>query len=148
MSFTNYFFRTRWIFPYIIRSYKCCVRFLIFKTNYFWSNRGIVCLIISVLGPTQTLNILHEKKFFSEKIKKFFVEISKIVFKKKLTRLVKTYSFLPYKTYMVNPAVKILYQIGSIPCSYLMSNFSLTETSMVCPPSKSKILSHLQKRLH
>ena len=35
--------------------------FLIFKTNYFWSNRGIVCLIISVLGYTQTQNILHEK---------------------------------------------------------------------------------------
>ena len=43
-------------------SYKCGESFLNFKTNYFWSNRGIVCLIISVLGPTQTQNILHEKK--------------------------------------------------------------------------------------
>ena len=43
-------------------SYKYGVSFLILKTNYFWSNRGIVCLIISVLGPTQTQNILHEKK--------------------------------------------------------------------------------------
>ena len=43
-------------------SYKCGVNFLILKTNYFWSNRGIVCLIISVPGPTLTQNILHGKK--------------------------------------------------------------------------------------
>jgi hypothetical protein len=38
--------------------------FFLFKTNYFWSNHGIVCLIISVLGSTQTQNILHEKNLF------------------------------------------------------------------------------------
>ena len=43
-------------------SYKCGIVFLILKTNCFWSNRGIVCLIISVLGPTQTQDILHEEK--------------------------------------------------------------------------------------
>ena len=63
-------------------SYKCGVNFLILKTNYFWSNRGIVCLIISVLGPTQTQNILHEKKICLDRVKKFFVEISKMVLKK------------------------------------------------------------------
>ena len=42
-------------------SYKCGIIFLILKTNYFWSNRGIVCLIISVLGSTQTQSILHKK---------------------------------------------------------------------------------------
>ena len=52
-------------------SYKCGVNFLIFKTNYFWSNRGIVCLIISVLGPTQTQNILHEKKSDRIRLKSF-----------------------------------------------------------------------------
>ena len=80
-------------------------KFLILKTNYFWSNRGIVCLIISVLGPTQTQNILHEKKIWSDKIKKFFVKISKMVLNFFLNHLVKTYSFAPYKTWTVNPAV-------------------------------------------
>ena len=79
-------------------SYKCGVNFLILKTNYFWSNRGIVCLIISVPGPTLTQNILHGKKIFLDRVKKFFVEISKMVLKKKLKHLVKTYSFAPYKT--------------------------------------------------
>ena len=62
-------------------SYKCGVHFLV-KKNYFWSNRGIVCLIISVLGPTQTQNILHEKKIWSDRVMKLFLDISKMVLKK------------------------------------------------------------------
>ena len=46
------------------------------------------------------------KKIWSDAIKKFFVEISKMVLKK-LNHLVKTYSFRPYKTWTVNPAVLI-----------------------------------------
>jgi hypothetical protein len=55
-------------------SYKCGVNFLILKTNYFWSNRGIVCLIISVLGSTHTQNILQEKKVWSDRVNFFRVE--------------------------------------------------------------------------
>ena len=43
-------------------SYKCGIHFLILKTNYFWSNRGIVCLIISVQGPTQTPTFYTKQK--------------------------------------------------------------------------------------
>ena len=42
-------------------SYKCGIIFLILKTNYFWSNRGIVCLIVSVQGPTQTPTFYTKK---------------------------------------------------------------------------------------
>ena len=80
--------------------------FLIFKTNYFWSNRGIVCLIISVLGPTQTQNILHEKKSSRIRLKSFSWRFQKWC-KKKLNHLVKTYSFRPYMTRTVNPAVTV-----------------------------------------
>ena len=79
-------------------SYKYGVHFLILKTNYFWSNRGIVCLIISVQGPTQTPIFYTKKKSSRIRLKSFFVEISKMVLKKKLNHLVKTYSFGPYKT--------------------------------------------------
>ena len=78
-------------------SYKCGVSFLIFKTNYFWSNRGIFCLIISVPGPTQTQNILHEKKSDPIRLKSFSWRFQKWCLKK-LNHLVKTYSIRPYMT--------------------------------------------------
>ena len=49
---------------------------------YFWSNHGIVCLIISELTFTQMQNILHKKKTWSDAVVKPVVEMSKMVIKK------------------------------------------------------------------
>jgi hypothetical protein len=40
------------------------VAYIVLFKKKFWSNHGIVCLIISVLGSTKTQNILHEKRSF------------------------------------------------------------------------------------
>ena len=67
--------------------------FLISKTNHCWSNHGIVCLIISVLGSTQMQNILHEKKSGWIGLKTFRGDFKNGI--KKLNHLVKTIASCP-----------------------------------------------------